>query len=154
MTSRVTALLIVSCLAAPIAAQSRRPGGTPPDDVLQFTRAARSVQPGEIVVVTIAAPTGTEALEASAFGRALDPFHVQDGTWRALVGIDLETAPGTYPLVARAYRAGGVTERSYSLPVAAKRFPTRRLTVDDRYVEPPPDVVARIQEEAALLAGL
>jgi murein DD-endopeptidase MepM/ murein hydrolase activator NlpD len=38
--------------------------------------------------------------------------------------------------------------------VTPKRFATRRLTVDDLYVEPPAEVIARIQEETALLAAL
>ena len=137
-----------------MAAQSGRSAAARPDEGLRFTRHARAIQPGELVVVTIIAPAGIDTVEASIFGRELRPFRVDDRTWRTLVGIDLDTRPGSYPLVARAHRAGFVVAQAHTLTVTPKRFATRRLTVDDRYVEPPAEVIARIQEETALLAAL
>ena len=51
--------------------------------------------------------------------------------------------------------AGGAEVReTYELVVEPKQFPTRRLRVAPRYVDPPPDVLARIQREAREVAAI
>ena len=41
-----------------------------------------------------------------------------------------------------------------TLTVTAKTFPTRRLTVDEKFVNPPQQVLARIQEESARVRAI
>ena len=85
-----------------------------------------------------------------AFDREWPAFRDDTGGWRALIGIDLDTAPGTYETV---ITAGG--ERvSDMLIVRARRFPTRRLTVDPDLVNPPPEARERIDREAHELTSL
>jgi murein DD-endopeptidase MepM/ murein hydrolase activator NlpD len=110
---------------------------------------ARAVQPGELAVLTIALPEHRDRLSVRAFDRAAQPFAIDDRTWRALIGIDLDTAPGTYRV---AIDAGDGMRTAYSLVVRPKRFRTRRLTVDEAFVTPPPALEERIAREAALLA--
>jgi len=43
---------------------------------------------------------------------------------------------------------------SYDLRIASRTFRTRRLTVNEAFVTPPPSEQARIEREAALLAGV
>ena len=50
----------------------------------------------------------------------------------------------------RSRRRNAVT---HNLVVKPKSFPTRRLTVDDAFVNPPPAVTKRIEDEAARLSG-
>ena len=110
---------------------------------------SRSLRPGELVVLTIAAAPGTTNVRVRAFNRDAIPFRLDDHRWRALVGIDLDTRPGTYPV---RIEADGHSERTvYDLVVRPRRFPTRRLSVDPEFVNPPASARARIDREAALL---
>ena len=117
---------------------------------LTVTREARAIQPGELVVLTIVAPATTGVLRVRAFNRDLPAFSVDQTTWRVLIGIDLDVAPGTYTVTVDA----GSASAEHRLIVRPKAFPTRRLKVDDAYVNPPQDVLRRIDEEARLLGTL
>ena len=110
--------------------------------------AARADQPGELLVLTLTTPTHAEALTVRAFDRDATAFQVDASTWRALVGIDLETPAGRYPVSITA-RSGGLTQHATtSIVVTRRRFPTRRLQVEPAFVSPPPDVQRRIAREA------
>ena len=63
---------------------------------ISVTSAARRVQPGEVVVLTVRATAPVEALKARAFNRDLTPFRVDASKWRVLVGIDLAVKPGKH----------------------------------------------------------
>jgi hypothetical protein len=116
---------------------------------IQVSIQARAVQPGELVVLTIALPQHRDHVSLRAFDRPVQAFPIDDRRWRALVGVDLDAAPGTYPV---AVEAGGAMTTTYSLVVRPKRFRTRRLTVDEAFVTPPAAVEERIAREAALLS--
>jgi murein DD-endopeptidase MepM/ murein hydrolase activator NlpD len=90
------------------------------------------------------------------FDREIPLVPIRDGnTWSGLIGIDLETPPGSYPVQIAAESAdAGPLIASYSLAVAARQFPTRRLTVAPVYVEPPPAERDRIAADAARLDAL
>lgn len=113
---------------------------------VDITIKARSVQPGEVVVVTIAGAPAEPSLHVRAFGR-LVPAYRDGDDWRAIVGIDLDVKPGPYVLTVE---PGG---QAYDLQVLPKRFRTRRLSVDEAFVTPPPAEQPRIEREAALLAA-
>ncbi len=117
---------------------------------LTLTVAARSIQPGELVVLTVATATPLNAVRARAFDRDLMPFKIDAQTWRVLVGIDLEAKPGAYPIVVSA--SAGRATATHVLQVVDKAFPTRTLTVDDAFVNPPESAAARIAEDSKDLA--
>jgi murein DD-endopeptidase MepM/ murein hydrolase activator NlpD len=108
---------------------------------------ARHLQPGELVVVTIESAAPLDRIHVRAFDRDLAPYRVDPETARVLVGIDLDTPPGTYLVDVQA----GDEHAAEPLVVQPKAFRTRRLTVDEAFVTPPPSVAERITEEAALL---
>jgi len=139
------ALLLVLALTA---AQSS--GQTP----ITVSAAARSIQPGELVVLTIATAAPANAVRVRAFDQDLRPYRVDGNTWRVLVGIDLETAHKTYPVTIVA--GEGAAERTifYNLVVKPKAFDTRTLTVDPAFVNPPDSAAKRIAEEQARLAEI
>lgn len=113
-----------------------------------ITLKARAMQPGELVVVTVTTATAAGQIRVRAFDRDAPAFRDDALTWRALVGIDLDTPPGTHPIAVEA-RAGEATVRAVrNLVVAAHRFPTRQLSVDDAYVNPPASAAERIAREA------
>src|SRR5438067_717388 len=115
---------------------------------VQISVQARAVEPGELVVLTIALPEHRDAVRVRAFDRDAAAFAVDDRRWRALVGIDLDVKPGAYLVTVE---AGAGLMATTDLVVARHRFPTRRLTVDEGFVNPPRTLTDRITQEAALL---
>lgn len=116
---------------------------------LQVTAAARAQQPGELVVLTIRTTEAVQTIRVHAFDRSVVPFMVDAHTWRALIGIDLDTVPRTYRVSIDANP--GAHHATYDLVVAARRFRTRTLTVDPAFVTPPASAQERIDREARLL---
>jgi murein DD-endopeptidase MepM/ murein hydrolase activator NlpD len=125
-------------------------------DRIEVTARSRSVQPGELVVLTIAPSSRADHVRVRAFDREMPSFAApaagggQD--WQALIGIDLDLKPGRYPVAIDADH--GRLRTTYELIVAPKRFPTRRLTVNESFVNPPPSERERIEREAKLLEGV
>jgi murein DD-endopeptidase MepM/ murein hydrolase activator NlpD len=127
---------------------------TTPAPALAITTAARSIQPGEVVVLTVDTETPADALRVRAFNRDMPALRVGPLQWRALVGIDLGVTAGRYPVAIEA-PAGSTTVRgTHVLVVRPRRFPTRALRVDEAYVNPPPSVTERIAREARELEDL
>lgn len=121
---------------------------------LAIAAAARAIAPGEIVVLTITTPEPVDAVQVRAFDQAWPPYRTGSRTWRALLGIDLDVAPRTYPAVVTAGEGASGLSATYSLPVKAKAFATRTLTVDDAFVNPPASVMPRIEAEGARLTAI
>jgi hypothetical protein len=119
-------------------------------ETLQVTSRARAVQPGELVVLSIAAPDGPAAITVHAFGHDIAAYQSDEGGWRALVGIDLDVKPGTYPVTVKA----GSVHASLDLAVRPRTFRTRTLTVDPAFVTPPESERERIASEAKLLENV
>jgi murein DD-endopeptidase MepM/ murein hydrolase activator NlpD len=118
---------------------------------IEITARSRAIQPGEIVVLSIVAPEAATVVHVHAFGHDVAAYRDGDRQWRALVGIDLDVKPGTYPVTVD---AGSAARATYDLRVRRRVFRTRRLTVNEAFVTPPPSEEERIAREAALLAGV
>jgi murein DD-endopeptidase MepM/ murein hydrolase activator NlpD len=114
----------------------------------------RAVRPGDVVVLTVSAAHDISAVRVEAFGREFTGFAVDPRTWRVLVGIDLETAPRTYSLAVEATEPSQVARIAHRLVVTPRQFRTRRLTVDEAFVNPPPEAQDRIARETAELNDL
>jgi len=121
-------------------------------DAIQIVTAARSVQPGEVVLFTASAAAPIEALHARAFDRDLSTFRIDSGTWQAVLGIDLDIKPGSYPVSFDAAVDGRDVQTTVTLAVRKRVFATRSLTVDEAFVNPDPPTLQRITSEAAELA--
>jgi murein DD-endopeptidase MepM/ murein hydrolase activator NlpD len=121
---------------------------------LRVTHQARSLQPGEVVLVTLESPKPLGGLYGTVFGKRFSFYAgANPRIWRGLIGIDLETARGRYPLQLRGTLLDGEAVRAvHTLDVRDKKFATRRLTVDEQYVTPPKALEERIANEAKLLA--
>jgi murein DD-endopeptidase MepM/ murein hydrolase activator NlpD len=111
---------------------------------------ARALQPGEVIVFTVAAPSDATHVAVTAFGRTAPAFRTDDG-WKALVGIDVEQPPGTVSVRASAVAGGTPLAGERQVTVNAKRFDVRKLTVAPQFVNPPASVQARISEESRRL---
>ena len=137
---RVAALALAALLVAP-----------PP---IQISERSRSLQPGELVVLSIALPEASGPISVRAFDREVVAYPDGERAWRALIGIDLDVKPGTYPVTVDASAGASRMHASYDLRIVSRTFRTRRLTVNEAFVTPPPSEQARIEREAALLAGV
>ena len=121
---------------------------------IQISARSRSLQPGELVVLSIVGPEASDRIRVRAFDRDLVPYPAADRAWRVLVGIDLDVKPGTYPVTVDAGAAANRAHATYDLVIAPRVFRTRRLTVNEAFVTPPASEQLRIDREAALLAGV
>lgn len=141
----VAALVVLLCasVAAPHVAAAPTPDA-------QITLHSRAFRQGEVVVVRVAAAADTSAVTVTAFGAEWPAVRADDGRWESLIGIDLDTRPGTYELIAT-MRGMDVTTARRSVTVVARRFRTRTLTVAPDFVNPPPEVMTRIDGDRTLL---
>jgi murein DD-endopeptidase MepM/ murein hydrolase activator NlpD len=145
-------LLVAAAIALPLAPSVRGQTASERGSIIGVTAKSRSVQPGELVVLTITPPARVNRMRVRAFGHDVAAFaasNLDGGAWQALVGIDLEVKPGTYPVTIDV--DAGRLRTTYDLVVKPRRFPTRRLTVDESFVNPPPSEQERIEQEARLL---
>lgn len=151
-TAWAALLVLVSGLV--LHGQRQVPSATAP--ALAVTHRAGAFFPGDVVLLTISASAPMTGLGGTAFGRSFMTWASSTpGRWQALVGISLETKPGSYDVAVHAVRSGGEQATGVvKLAVQAKQFETRRLTVEPQFVDPPASEVARITREADRLAGI
>lgn len=102
---------------------------------------------------------GGVALVAVAPANEVKPAVTRDGanvwtvkrgaSWIAVVGLPLSTTPGEHS-VSVTHTGGNSVAQSVSFTVQEKRYPVQHVTLkDNAMVEPPPEVMARIESESA-----
>jgi murein DD-endopeptidase MepM/ murein hydrolase activator NlpD len=141
-TRRITVVLLLAAGAASSGAG---------DAGVSLTVAARAIEPGELMVVTVIAPAEPSGVSVAVFGRRTSTYKTGDRKYVALVGIDLDQAAGEYSVSAEVQTTGGVLTASRTVTVRPKTYRTRTLRVDPAFVNPPSEVLERIQRENALL---
>ena len=99
---------------------------TPAAPAMPITARSRSVQPGEVIVLSIVAPEAATSLHVRAFDHDVVTWRDGGRQWRALVGIDLDVKPGTYAVTIDA-GGGAAAHGTYDLVVKPRAFRTRRL---------------------------
>jgi murein DD-endopeptidase MepM/ murein hydrolase activator NlpD len=123
-----------------------------PPAPIAISARARSLRPGEVVVLSIVAPIAIDAIRVRAFDKDI-PAYNDGGTWRAIIGVDLDVAPGSYRVAVESHGTENVAQGTYDLQIAPRAFRTRRLTVNQAFVTPPASALTRIEREAALLTA-
>jgi murein DD-endopeptidase MepM/ murein hydrolase activator NlpD len=137
---------ILSCLALYLLPGTAEESSPP----LRIALQSRSLQPGEVVLLTVRSDKPLRSMVANVLGRSY-LFFAADGAlvWKSLVGIDLGDKAGRYTVHIEGTRADGSTIRGEAaLIVRPKNFPTRHLTVDEKFATPPKEEEERIQAEA------
>lgn len=114
---------------------------------LTVETASRALQPGELVLYSVTTPADVTRVTVTAFDRVITAVRRDTTSWRALVGIDLNTKPGVVITTVAAARPSGALSATKSFTVQPKQFPTRRLSVNPALVEPPPQALDRIKRE-------
>ena len=123
------------------------------DGPLEISARARSMQPGEVVVLSIGNAGGSDSVRVRAFNQSIPAY--RDGeVWTAMIGIDLDTKPGTYQVAVESGSGADIVQATYPLKILPRTFRTRRLTVNEAFVTPPKSEEPRIEREAALLAAI
>ncbi len=115
---------------------------------------ARALQPGELVLLTIATGRDVTDVTIRSLGGEVPAFRSGPQRWHALVGIDLDQRPASARVTVEARSPSGTVTVTTPLSIRAKRFQTRRLTVDPDFVELSPEVRERIASEAAFMADV
>lgn len=88
-------------------------------------------------------------------GDAADSKVLTTDLRQAILGVDLEKAPGTYPLVVHVQSTGGASATcTLRIPIRAGRFATERLQVGKEFVEPSPEQIQRANEERDKLRAI
>ena len=121
---------------------------------LEISHAARALVPGEAVLLTLTATSGSlTSARGHAFGQPFTAYAgTSGGAWHALIGIDLTARPGPATVEVEARLAdGSPLHGKLPLKVGPKTFATRRLTVAPEFVTPPPAEQERIERERLLL---
>jgi len=121
---------------------------------IDITVSARSLAPGELAVLAVKLNEDAGSVTVSAFGKKTPAYRLRAGDWQALVGIDLDQAPGAYVLTVEAHAGATVVRGRKSIQVKPRTFATRTLRVDPEFVNPPEAVLARIASEAAFITGV
>ena len=138
MTPSLRSLILLTALALPAAAQ-------------QITHSPAAIQSGSPILFSLTLPeatavTGTWQSHPVSFAR-LTPT----GPWLLLAGVDVEAAPGTYPLsVTAELPAHQQSHLSTQITVGKATYRTSKITVAAKFLAPDPATQARITEEKAL----
>lgn len=113
----------------------------------------RAPHPGEVVRVMVQSNSTLQSVHAQFSGAKYTfGFNPNTDQYMALIGLDLELKPGTYPiLITAVYSDGHSAKINREIRIVAKEFPVKKLRVDEKYVTPPPEVLDRIREESVLL---
>src|SRR5260370_37007896 len=110
----------------------------------------KELVPGYAVLFRVSAPPTVNGLRGSWSGHEIGFRHDNRcKCWYAIAGISLEAAPGKYPLQLQAQDSLPSSFTS-QVPIVAKHYPTTTISVAPQYVQPPKEVLARIEEELAL----
>jgi murein DD-endopeptidase MepM/ murein hydrolase activator NlpD len=121
-----------------------------PDTKVKVTHRARALQPGEVVLLVLESPKPLQGATGSVFGKTFAFYAGRNPRlWQGLIGIDLGIKAGRYSVRLRCRPVNGAPfDENYGLAIRAKKFPTRRLTVDERFVTPPRQEEERIRRES------
>ncbi len=109
------------------------------------TARSRATAPGELLVLTISTAAPVTSVRVTGLDRTFPAFRENPESWRVLVGLDLDVKPGPHVLTVEA--EPGAARTTWKFIVAAKTFPTRKLTVDPAFVDPPAEVQPRIKAD-------
>jgi murein DD-endopeptidase MepM/ murein hydrolase activator NlpD len=111
---------------------------------------AGSAAQGSLLLAEISGVNATEEIKAEWAERSVPLWRETPGskTLHALLGVDLEKAPGSYEWKFSWTGAGGnPMVCSVPITVRAGKFPTERLKVEKQYVQPDPEQMKRAEED-------
>lgn len=129
--------------------------GDAPADALSLRIDDPRIQPGDVLSALVTAPADVVSVGATWQDAAVPFARLADGRWHALVGIDIDAAPGAAPLrVSAARKSGPGLTLAHDVEIVAKPFRTRRIRVNPKFVTPPKSALPRIADDARRLQAI
>ena len=150
----------LACLAAasallPAGAMAKEAGTCTPGTALRLS-APESSQ-GSLLLVEVKSAKPLTEVQGDWDGRSV-PFWrevASEAQRKALLGVDLEKAPGEYQLkVTGQTESGEKISCSAQVTVTKGRFATEKLQVGKQFVEPSPEQIKRAEEESQKLRDI
>lgn len=115
---------------------------------LEIQHRARSLRPGELVLVEVQSREPLRGVRAEWLGQTLEFYQLEPRRWQGLAPLDLSIASGRHTLLINATTTNGdLLQRRYPVTVSPRRFATRRITVPPEFARPPDEVRPRIEKE-------
>jgi len=122
---------------------------------LEISHRARAVAPGEVVLVEVLARAPLQEVRAEWLGRRLVFYQIEPRMWQGLAPIDLASRAGRQTLLVYAATTDGrALERGYPITIGARTFPTRRISVEPKFADPPQDALPRIEQERQVVEAI
>lgn len=116
--------------------------------------AAVSVGQGQAIELRYPADDGLVAVNVEWNGRELEMRHAGQ-EWLGVIGVDLDARAGAHEAdLSFEYMDGHVRREEQPIIVEHRDFPVTRLTVEPKYVEPPPADLARAKRESREIAKI
>ena len=138
--------LVVAALCLPAAAD--------PPVAVDIAVRVRILAPGEPARVVVSSPAPLADLRGTCLDTDL-VFQRRGDAWLAWVAIPLDHPGGPAAIEVRGTTTDGTAVvGSRAITIADRTFPEERLTVSSKYVELPPEVVARTERERARMAEI
>jgi len=141
----VLGILLVTTLAGCASAEEWPPA-------LTIDVRARAIEPGEPVRIEVSSTGPLRTIAGEFLGAAVHFVRAESAEtgvrFNGWALVRLDQAPGPAAIEIRAEDAQGrIVPGTHAVTVRAKEFPEERLAVAQRFVEPPPEVQARIARE-------
>lgn len=114
------------------------------------------VPTGEVTLLVVDAEAPLASVTGTAFERQIRFWPAGDDgrRWQGFVGVPIGTRAGTHAVDVRVSDTEGRTSATeVSVVVEARRYATRRLTVEERFANPPAGQAERIARDARRLAS-
>jgi murein DD-endopeptidase MepM/ murein hydrolase activator NlpD len=146
-------LIGLICTPSPASLPDIQEGALPALDIrLDY----RSLQPGEVLRITLSGKADIQWAHFRFSGEKHPLWQsAAGGDHIAFLGLDLELAPGSYPLsVTAQLEDGTLSTLTKEIEVKSRDFPVERLRVDPKYVTPPAEALERIRLEAQLMRSV
>lgn len=122
----------------------------PPQAPWRIELHARALAPGEPVRVVATSAAGVRDLALTFLGQEVV---LEAGKGWAAVPLDAKAGPAEVQ-VRWSDDDGGPRKSPVTVSIEPRTFPEQHLKVESKYVEPPPEVTKRIEEERARLQAL
>lgn len=144
----LAAIALLFSTAFPFCAGAQQPGACGKGASLHLNRGAAAQ--GDLLELTLDSTAPISDLHATWAGSALPLWPVGERVHHALLGVDLERAPGQYDLAVSGQLPGGAPlECKAVVSVTAGHFAIESLKVADQFVNPNPEERARADKESA-----
>ncbi len=148
-------VLLVSICATPGWSRTQKQRHAPPArkpavSLKTVTLMPERVESGSPELITVRAPQAT-AVDGQWLGHAVQFLLAPDHrTWFALAGVDVETPAGPAPLKVSIHLEGSSHDVTEPVQILPAHYRTGSLSVAPKFVEPGPEALKQINDEAAL----